>query len=90
VTEFRVEERLMGVESEADDRGAAQKDPKLVSAVTRQADPRRGVWLSGKVNSASMSPVYEDFRWWTPWFLLASFLIGLGSLVIFLLDKALD
>ena len=35
-------------------------------------------------------PVFEDFPWWTPLFFLGSFLIGLGSLVIFLIDKALD
>jgi uncharacterized membrane protein len=37
-----------------------------------------------------MTPIYEHFPWWTLWFLLASFLIGLGSLVIFFVDKALD
>ncbi len=37
-----------------------------------------------------MTPIYEDLARWTRWFLLASFLIGLGSLVIFLVEKALD
>jgi hypothetical protein len=37
-----------------------------------------------------MTPIYEDFPWWTPWLFLTSFLIGLGSLVIFLVDQALD
>jgi hypothetical protein len=37
-----------------------------------------------------MTPIYEDFLWWTPWLFLASFLIGHGSLVIFLVDQAQD
>jgi hypothetical protein len=37
-----------------------------------------------------MTPIYEEFPWWTPWLFLASFLIGLGSLVIYLVDPALD
>jgi hypothetical protein len=37
-----------------------------------------------------MTPIYEDFSWWTPWLFLASFPIGLGSLVICLVGQALD
>jgi len=46
--------------------------------------------VPGEALSTSMTPIYEDFPWWTPLFFLGSFLIGLGSLVIFLIDKALD
>ena len=50
-----------------------------------------GVLVAGEAVSASMTPIYEDFPWRTPpWLFLASFLIGLGSLVICLVGQALD